>query len=49
MKEEILKLYKQFKDEFNQYERDLYGRGGSWSRNPDFEEFMEWLENGFIS
>lgn len=48
MKEEIIKLYKEFLFEFKMHEEQLWDKGGTWSKKPDFKEFMFWLEKGYI-
>jgi len=46
MKEEILKLYKEYCDEIDN--DDLHFTMHDWFKG-DFYHFMFWLENGFIS
>lgn len=48
MKEELLKLYKEFLDAFNAYTQRIHRTGGYTSRKPDFQEFMNWVDKGYI-
>lgn len=48
MKEELLKLYKEFLVAFEEKEKQIYSMGGVWSRKPNFEEFIAYLEKGYI-
>lgn len=48
MKNELIKLYKEFVFEFKLKEKSIWDKGGSWSKKPDLETFMNWLDTGFI-
>lgn len=49
MKEELIKLYKQYCDYFQETEETLYDNGGFWSKEKSFEGFIYWLENGKLN
>ena len=48
MKAELLKLYKEFYNEFTMKQDQIWDKGGTWSKKPDFKSFIDWLEKGYI-